>query len=576
MTFQVINLPPGVVRPGTALQTKGRYWNANLIRWRGGKLEPVGGWQRITSSPLATPVRALFSWTIGVSSLYFAIGCDDQLYVLEGATLTDISPANLVPADQGETGGYGAWNYGAELYGDDTDGTYPRPPSAFFTAPFLWSLDNWGDDLLALSSADGRLLHYIPGVYTDALEVGHRSISTISRQTGSVTLTTTVIHDFHVGDVVTVAGVTDTSFNGTFTVLTIPTTTTITYAQTGSNSTSSGGTVEEDIGSGRAMVVTEERHVMMLAYDGVERRVAWSQQGEFSQWDFADTTSSAGFVDLESQSYLLNLAKVREGVLIWTYDEVYLARYVGLPFVYSFERIGVGCGLMAPKAFATFAGRCVWLGREGFWTYEGGYVKALPCDVASWVFDDLDRASSARYAHAADNGLFSEVWFWFCADGSPTPNRYVVWNYAEGWWSIGEMSRTSALAAGAYPNPIAAGADKNLYEHEDGWTDAGVSLIGYRWAETADLNIQNGQSITFARQILMDNGYNYDSTTFEIYSSFAPQGAETTSGPYIPRSSGYTDIRVTGRDFRLRIEAAEDAPWSIGEVRIDVLPRGGR
>lgn len=576
MSFQPISLPPGVVRPGTALQVKGRFWDANLVRWRNAKLEPVGGWQRITSTATASTMRALFAWTTSIADTWFAIGCDAQLYVLNQSVLADISPANLVPSDSNEAGGYGAWTYGAELYGDDTDPTYPRPPSQYYQEAFCWSLDNWGADLLALSSSDGRLLHFVPGVYTDALEVGHRSISTIARSSNTVTLTTTVVHDFDVGDIVVVAGVTNSNFNGTFTILTVPSTTSITYSQTGSTTTSSGGTVEEQIGSARAMTVTEERHVMMLAYGGNERRVAWSKQDSFSQWDFADPTSTSGYVDLETQTYLINLAKVREGILIWTFDEVYLARYVGLPYIYSFERIGTGCGLISPMSFATFAGRCAWLGREGFWLYEGGQIKPLACDVSAWVFDDMDKPASQLYAFASDNGLFNEIWFWFAADDSSAPNRYAIWNYGESWWSIGEMTRTAAMRAGVYPRPIAAADDDFLYEHETGWTNAGASLVGERYAETGSLNIRNGDSVTFLRSALMDNGYGYDSTEFSVFSSFAPQGAETTSGPYSPRASGYTDMRVTGRDFRIKIEATEDAPWSIGEVRIDVVPRGGR
>jgi len=35
-------------------------------------------------------------------------------------------------------------------------------------------------------------------------------------------------------------------------------------------------------------------------------------------------------------------------------------------------------------------------------------------------------------------------------------------------------------------------------------------------------------------------------------------------------------MRVTGRDFRIKIAATEDAEWSIGEVRLDMTAGGGR
>jgi hypothetical protein len=58
------------------------------------------------------------------------------------------------------------------------------------------------------------------------------------------TLTTAVAHNFVVGDVITVSGV-DATFDGTFTVTAIPTTTTLSYAKTSANvpSAASGGAI---------------------------------------------------------------------------------------------------------------------------------------------------------------------------------------------------------------------------------------------------------------------------------------------------------------------------------------------
>ncbi len=63
------------------------------------------------------------------------------------------------------------------------------------------------------------------------------------RATNVVTITTTAAHSFAVGNTVTVTGVTDTTFSGSFTIVSVPTATTFTYAQTGADATSGGGTV---------------------------------------------------------------------------------------------------------------------------------------------------------------------------------------------------------------------------------------------------------------------------------------------------------------------------------------------
>jgi hypothetical protein len=62
------------------------------------------------------------------------------------------------------------------------------------------------------------------------------------RSSNSVNITTTSPHGFTAGQSVTISGVDDSSFNGSFTIATTPTTTTFTYPQTSSNAFGNGGT----------------------------------------------------------------------------------------------------------------------------------------------------------------------------------------------------------------------------------------------------------------------------------------------------------------------------------------------
>ena len=75
--------------------------------------------------------------------------------------------------------------------------------------------------------------------------VAQRTITTVGRATNVVTIETSVAHNYVVNDIVTIAAVTNTSVNGTFTIASVPTSTTFTYAQTGTdypNTTDTGTT----------------------------------------------------------------------------------------------------------------------------------------------------------------------------------------------------------------------------------------------------------------------------------------------------------------------------------------------
>jgi len=74
------------------------------------------------------------------------------------------------------------------------------------------------------------------------------SISAISRSGGTVTVTTSSVHNLSVGAEITVLGVTNpnNSFDGQFAVASTPTTTSFTYLQSGTNASSSSGTGSVD------------------------------------------------------------------------------------------------------------------------------------------------------------------------------------------------------------------------------------------------------------------------------------------------------------------------------------------
>lgn len=71
------------------------------------------------------------------------------------------------------------------------------------------------------------------------------------------TITTSAAHGFTVGKTVTLTGV-DSTFNGTYTIATVPTTTTFTYAKTASNvtTTSATGTAKMFFGKGNLVLAT--------------------------------------------------------------------------------------------------------------------------------------------------------------------------------------------------------------------------------------------------------------------------------------------------------------------------------
>lgn len=86
-------------------------------------------------------------------------------------------------------------------------------------------------------------------IYRYSATAATSTVSNKALTNNVATLTTSTAHSFTPGESITVTGV-DATFNGTYTVIAIPTTTTLTYAKTATNvtSTASSGTITNTVG----------------------------------------------------------------------------------------------------------------------------------------------------------------------------------------------------------------------------------------------------------------------------------------------------------------------------------------
>lgn len=157
MALIPISIPPGVYRSGTELQSAGRWYDVNLVRWTEGAMEPVGGWEVRPVSALTGKARSLLTWKTNTEFRLMAIGTSSKLYaVTQSNALVDITPTGFTAgSDDASTGaGYGIGTYGGGFYGT------PRPDTGSVTAATTWSLDTWGEYLVGCSTSDGKLYEW--------------------------------------------------------------------------------------------------------------------------------------------------------------------------------------------------------------------------------------------------------------------------------------------------------------------------------------------------------------------------------------------------------------------------------
>lgn len=146
-------LPPGLYKNGTRGQSEGRFYDADLWRWFEATQRPIGGWRRKSSAPVDGKGRAIHAWVDNNNQTWTAVATNEGLFVFTRSGVRhDITPVGFIdgPADASTGGGFGRGAFGKGLFGA------PREDDTNVIPAMVWTLDNWGEILIA---CDGETIY---------------------------------------------------------------------------------------------------------------------------------------------------------------------------------------------------------------------------------------------------------------------------------------------------------------------------------------------------------------------------------------------------------------------------------
>ena len=347
--------------------------------------------------------------------------------------------------------------------------------------------------------------------------------------------------------------------------------------------------------------------------------IRWSDQESTS--DYTPTaTNTAGTQRIANGSKIMGAIRGREGLYVWTDNAIYLMKFVGQPFTFSFEQVGTNCGLIGKNACVEVDGTAFWMSENGFFSYSG-QLQTMPCLVEDYVYDDIN-TTSRNLINCGLNNLFGEISWYYCTDGSNVVDRVVTYNYLETMlakqpvWYTGSLARTAWADSSIYDRPhacyytttdnssfdVVGNTDgvSTYYEHEIG-TDqinaggAVTSVLGEITSGDFDITQKrssqgqmigapdlrgDGEYLMKIRRFIPDFITQTGDTRITLMLRDYPNNAAASSslGPFtITSSTDKVDTRARARAIALKVEntaAAQD--WKLGTFRLDIQPDGRR
>lgn len=324
--------------------------------------------------------------------------------------------------DDGALTGFGVGQYSAGPYGT------PRTNSTFGGYARIWSLDNWGEDLLA--SPNGEALFWWQR------SSGPNSRAVI-RPNAPANMERMLVgpDDRHV----------------------------IALGTNLLNSALTAPTGQQD-----------------------RMFVAWCIGDDFDTW-VPTTANDAGSDRLDQGSRLITACKTRTAVLIWSDEAIYSVSLVSGTDVYQITPLdSQGATIISPNAAADVFGSVYFMGLNGFWYYNGT-INYLPCDILDYVFGSkkfsgLNRNMQDKITCRIREN-FTEIMWSFPSNNSDENDSTAIYNWAMQCWYISNIPREHGLDNNNYFGVPIGFNDTGVYLEETG-TDVSDEEALFNFLET--------------------------------------------------------------------------------------------
>ena len=598
-----LKIPAGFHRTGTDLDAAGRWRDGSLVRWRDGSLRPIGGWRvnENIASITANAPRGMHTWESNNGTRYVTAGSYNELFaVVSGGTAYDIAPTDLTSGSESAAVNIG---YGYGFYGTGTYGT-PRPDTGNIVAATTWSLDNWGEYLLACSTADGRILEWQLGSSSKAAVVANAPTNNL----GIIVTEERFVFALGAGGNPRKVAFSDREDNTTWT----PASTN----EAGDIELQTSGQIETAIRTrGQTLIITDvdahtARYIGPPYVYGFERvgtscgiisrRAAadvdmgtfWMGNGGFFRFD-GNVVSEIpcavhdyvfGDLNTSQKSKTWAFTNGQFGEIWWFYcsgNSTEIDRYVAFDYKENHWLIG-NLSRTSGASRGVFEYPML-MGQDGaMFDHEVGlsYVdtQTYTVTVASVGGGNRFILDGSNYPAITLNRGYTYVFDQSDSSNTGHPIAFRTSDdsaYTSGVTSTGTAGSSGAKTTFVVPSDAPASLKYYCTVHGNSMgNNITVTDADGVFAESGPFSMGSGDKIMQVTDLIPDEKTQGD-VNIKFKSRFYPNATESTHGPFTPANP--TAVRFSGRQIRMRIEGDTPyAAWRVGTMRIDAKAGGRR
>jgi len=301
--------------------------------------------------------------------------------------------------------------------------------------------------------------------------------------------------------------------------------------------------------------------------------------------------NTAGSLRIADGSRIVAAERSRGQILVWTDTSLHSLQFIGPPFTFGLRQLGQNCGIVGSHAGVDINGVSYWMSQDSFFLFDGS-VKKLPCTVEQFIFNNLNVTGAENAFAGHNGEFNEIMWFYPRTGSDIINAIVAYNYTEGTWWTgtldrttwldrevYDNPVATDYLPTTTANNEVISGLTDGatqLFLHETGNNGDGAAITAF--VKSGVVQIGEGNDFAFVSKLIPDiedqEGILNAKLEFKNYPNNSTSVTKTVT---FQDNTDFVSLRGRGREFTVNVVSnTTGTAWRLGTQRFDIQPDGRR
>jgi len=301
--------------------------------------------------------------------------------------------------------------------------------------------------------------------------------------------------------------------------------------------------------------------------------------------------NTAGSLRIADGSRIVAAERSRGQILVWTDTSLHSLQFIGPPFTFGLRQLGQNCGIVGSHAGVDINGISYWMSQDSFFLFDGS-VKKLPCTVEQFIFNNLNVTGAENAFAGHNGEFNEIMWFYPRTGSNVINAIVAYNYTEGTWWTgtldrttwldrevYDNPVATDYLPTTTANNEVISGLTDGatqLFLHETGNNGDGAAINAF--VKSGVVQIATGDDFAFVSKLIPDIEDQEGTLNAKLeFKNYPNNSTSVTKTVAFQDNTDFVSLRGRGREFTVNVVSnTTGTAWRLGTQRFDIQPDGRR